>query len=62
MKAISTEKAPAAIGPYSQAIEANGPSIQPQATSQRVASRSRHDRASPMQKAFLRLPAQTWHT
>ena len=24
MKAISTEKAPAAIGPYSQAIEANG--------------------------------------
>ena len=24
MKAINTEKAPAAIGPYSQAIEANG--------------------------------------
>ena len=24
MKALSTEKAPAAIGPYSQAIEANG--------------------------------------
>ena len=24
MKAISTEKAPAAIGPYSQAIESNG--------------------------------------
>ena len=24
MKVISTDKAPAAIGPYSQAIEANG--------------------------------------
>ncbi len=29
-KAISTDKAPAAIGPYSQAIEVNGMDIHPE--------------------------------
>ena len=70
MKAINTEKAPAAIGPYSQAIEANGfvfasgqlPIDPATGTSQRVASRSRLARVLPMQRAFSKLLAPTWLT
>ena len=65
MKVVNTNKAPKAIGPYSQAIEANGLIITSGQLPENlppVASRSRPDSRSQMRKLSLKKRASDSET